>query len=97
MLLAIAYVAKFVQRQNFEIPPKIEILIFFQNQKFLYVEEALKHVFAIWIFNPIIFHMLFLLSKTAFVCEFQHTPLCKMMFFSRFHTSHGYEILLTCT
>jgi hypothetical protein len=24
---------KFVQRQNFEIPPKIEILVFFKNKK----------------------------------------------------------------
>jgi hypothetical protein len=39
----------------------------------------------------------FYCQKTAFVCEFQHTPLCKMTFFSRFHTSCGYEILLTCT
>jgi hypothetical protein len=35
--------------------------------------------------------------KVAFVCGFQHTPLYKMMFFSRFHSSCGYEILLTCT
>jgi hypothetical protein len=35
--------------------------------------------------------------KTAFVCEFQHTPLRKMIFFSMFHTSCGYEILRTCT
>jgi hypothetical protein len=38
---------------------------FFQNQKFLHVEEALEHVFTVWIFNPIIFHMLFLLSKNG--------------------------------
>jgi hypothetical protein len=38
----------------------------------------------------------FYCQKTAFVCEFQHTPLCKMTFFSRFHKSRGYEILLTC-
>jgi hypothetical protein len=31
------------------------------------------------------FLCLFYCQKTAFVCEFQHTPLCKMMFFSRFH------------
>jgi hypothetical protein len=35
----------------------------FQNQKFLH--EALEHVFIVWIFNPIIFHMLFLLSKNG--------------------------------
>jgi hypothetical protein len=36
---------------------------------------------------------LFYYLNMAFVCEFQHTPLCKMMFFSRFHISCGYEIL----
>jgi hypothetical protein len=36
-------------------------------------------------------------QKTAFVCEFQHTPVRKMIFFSMFHTSCGYEILGTCT
>jgi hypothetical protein len=36
-------------------------------------------------------------QKTAFVSEFHHTPLWKMTFFSNFHTSCGYEILLTCT
>jgi hypothetical protein len=75
MLSATAYAAKSAQncpklpksaqRQNFEIPPKIEILVFFQNQKFLHVEEALEHVFTGRIFNPIIFHMLFLLSKNG--------------------------------
>jgi hypothetical protein len=37
----------------------------FQKLKFLYVEEALEHVFTVWIFNPRIFHMLFLLSKNS--------------------------------
>jgi hypothetical protein len=32
-------------------------------------------------------------QKIAFVCEFQHTPLWKINFFSMFHTSCGYEIL----
>jgi hypothetical protein len=50
-----------------------------------------------WIFNPRIFHMLFYCQKLAFVCEFQHTPLCKMTFFLRLQKSCGYEILLTCT
>jgi hypothetical protein len=39
---------------------------------------------------------LFYCQKMAFVCEF-HTPLQKMIFFSMFHTSCGYEILGTCT
>jgi hypothetical protein len=29
--------------------------------------------------------------------EFQHTHLCKMMFFPQLHTSSGYEILFTYT
>jgi hypothetical protein len=55
---------KSTQRQNFEIPPKIEILVFFQKN-ILHIEEVLEHVFTIWIFNPRIFHMLFLLSKNG--------------------------------
>jgi hypothetical protein len=42
------------------------------------------------------FICLFYCQKTAFVCEFQHTPLRKLIFFSMFHTSCGYEILGTC-
>jgi hypothetical protein len=36
-------------------------------------------------------------QKPALVCEFQHTPLRKMNFFTMFHTSSWYEILGTCT
>jgi hypothetical protein len=43
------------------------------------------------------FICLFYCQKTAFVCEFQHTPLRKTIFFSMFHNSSGYEILGTCT
>jgi hypothetical protein len=56
---------KSAQRQNFEIPPKIEILVFFKNKNFNCIEEALEHVSTVRIFNPRIFHMLFLLSKTG--------------------------------
>jgi 4-hydroxy-3-methylbut-2-en-1-yl diphosphate synthase IspG/GcpE len=52
------------QQRNFEIPPKIEIL-FFHKQKFECVEEALEHVFTVWIFNPRILYMSFLLSKNG--------------------------------
>jgi hypothetical protein len=34
----------------------------------------------------------FYCQKMAFVCEFQHTPLWKLMMLSRFHTLCGYEI-----
>jgi hypothetical protein len=40
---------------------------------------------------------LFFCQKTAFVCEFQHTPLRKMIFSLMFRTSSGYEILRICT
>jgi hypothetical protein len=43
------------------------------------------------------FICLFYCQKMVFVCEFQHTPLRKIIFFSMFHTSRGYEILGTCT
>jgi hypothetical protein len=35
------------------------------------------------------FKCYFYCQKTAFVCEFQHTPLWKLMIFSRFHTLCG--------
>jgi hypothetical protein len=49
--------------RNFEILPKIKILIYFFKQKILYVEDAPKHVLTVWIFNTPIFSMPFLLSK----------------------------------
>jgi hypothetical protein len=55
---------KTAKRQNFEIPPKIEILVFKKN-KILLIEEELEHVSTVWIFNPRIFHMLILLSKNG--------------------------------
>jgi hypothetical protein len=75
MLSATAYAAKSAQNlpKFAKICPKTKLwnttknqdFSFFQNQKFLHVEEALGHVFTIWIFNPIIFHMLLLLSKNG--------------------------------
>jgi hypothetical protein len=80
MLSATAYAAKSAQNYSklpkfAKICPKMyhwnttknRVFSFFQNQKFLflYVEEALEHAFMVWIFNPIIFHMLFLLSKNG--------------------------------
>jgi hypothetical protein len=41
--------------------------------------------------------MLFLFSKMAFVCEFQHTPLQKIIFLATLHNFGEYEILRTCT
>jgi hypothetical protein len=55
------------------------------------------YMFTIWIFKTIILICLFYCQKMAIVCEFQHTPLRKMIFFSMFHTSCGYEILGACT
>jgi hypothetical protein len=45
---------------------------------------------SVQIFNPRIFHMLFLLPKLAFVCEFQLTPSWKFMIS---HTLCAHEIL----
>jgi hypothetical protein len=39
----------------------------------------------------------FYCQKTAFVCEFLHTPLWKIFFLATFHTFGEYEILHTCT
>jgi hypothetical protein len=88
---------KTITLRNFEMPPKIEIFIFFKRNKNLHVVETLKHVLTLWIFRKIIFYMSFYCQKTTFACEFQHIPLRKMIFFSMFHTSCEYEILWTCT
>jgi hypothetical protein len=39
----------------------------------------------------------FYCQKTAFVCEFQHTPLRKIIFLATLHNFGEYEILHTCT
>jgi hypothetical protein len=44
-----------------------------------------------------IFICYFYCQKTAFVCEFQHTPLRKLFFLATFHNFGEYEILHTCT
>jgi hypothetical protein len=69
----------------------------FKIKKDLHIAKALKHVLTFWIFKKIILICLFYCQKTDFVCEFQHIPLLKMIFFSMFHTSYEYEILWTCT
>jgi hypothetical protein len=71
---------KTAQIWNFEIPPKIEILVLLKN-KIVCVEEALEHVFTVWIFNPRIFHMLFLLSKNGLCMWISAYPLAENDFF----------------
>jgi hypothetical protein len=83
---------KTISSRNFEIPPKIEILIFFPKKKMLYVEEAPKHVHIVWIFNTIIFVCLFIVKKLPLYVNSAY-PLVEFYFFSMFHTSSGYEIL----
>jgi hypothetical protein len=80
---------KFHQKSRFS--------FFFKNKNFVCVEEALEH-FSLFGFSiQEFFTCLFYCQKMAFVCEFQHTRLWKMIFFSMFHTSCGFEILRTCT
>jgi hypothetical protein len=62
---------KSAQRWNFEIPPKIEIL----------VEGALEYISDVGIFNPRIFHMLFLLSKNGLGMWISAYPLAENDFF----------------
>jgi hypothetical protein len=42
-------------------------------------------------------YVFFIVKKRPLYVNFSITPLCKKTFFSRFHTSRGYEILVTCT
>jgi hypothetical protein len=50
--------------KNFEIPPKIESLVFFKKM-LPCVEGTPKHVHTIWISNTRIFHMPFSMSKNG--------------------------------
>jgi hypothetical protein len=80
------------QRQNFEMPPKIKILVFstcrggtsvyflcldFQSKNFSYA--------------------FFIVKKRPLYVNFSIPPLWKLMVFSRFHTLCRHEILWTCT
>jgi hypothetical protein len=57
---------KTISSRNFEIPPKIEIFVFYQKKfKIPCVEGAPKHEHTNWIFNLRIFHMLFSMSKNG--------------------------------
>ena len=67
--------------KNFEIPPKIKILIFWKksNPVSRWHTKACAHCLDFQYNN---FSLCFLYcQKTTFVCEFQHTPLWKIIFF----------------
>jgi hypothetical protein len=49
---------------KFEIPPNVEILVFFFKKKFQHVEKAPKHMPTVWIFITRISCMPFLLSNS---------------------------------
>jgi hypothetical protein len=50
----------------------------FQKKKILCIEEALEHVSTVWIFNPRMFHMLFLLSKNGLCMWISAYPLVEI-------------------
>jgi hypothetical protein len=63
---------KSVQSQNFEIPPKIEILVFLKNKS---VEEALKHVSIIRILQSKNFpYAIFSVKKRPLYVNFSIPP-----------------------
>jgi hypothetical protein len=64
---------KSAQRQNFEIPPKFEILVFSKIKIYTCRGDA-KACFNWSDFQSKNFLCLFYCQKMAFVCEFQHTP-----------------------
>jgi hypothetical protein len=73
--------------ENFEIPPKIEILMFFKKLE-ANVQRRHQCICLPFRFSKQQFgRCLFYCQKMAFVCEFQHTPLWEIFFFSMFHTS----------
>jgi hypothetical protein len=57
---------KTISSRNFEIPPEIEILVFFKKETSIYRGDInRKHVHTVWIFNTRIFHMPFSMSKNG--------------------------------
>jgi hypothetical protein len=78
-------------------PPKIEILVFLKRKISLCRRGTRVCVHHLDFQYNNFLYVFFIVKKKAFVCEFQQTPLWKMIFFSMFHTSCRYEILGTCT
>jgi hypothetical protein len=66
---------KFAQRQNFEISPIIEILVFFKKIKILCVKEALEHVFTIGFSIQEFFICYFIVKNWPLYVNFS-IPLC---------------------
>jgi hypothetical protein len=62
-------------------PKTIRMRNFKMPTKFLCVEETLEYVFTVWIFNIIIFHMSFLLSKNGLCMWISAYPLVENDFF----------------
>jgi hypothetical protein len=74
---------KTISSRNFEIPPKIEILVIFQKKRTSMYRGDVKACAHRLDFQYKYFPYAFLnVKKRPFVCEFQHTSLCKMTFFS---------------
>jgi hypothetical protein len=84
---------KTISLRNFEIPPKLEILILFKKKNLVCRgrTKACAHHLDFQ-YNNFLYALLYC-QKTPFVREFQHIPLWKIIFFSIFHTSCGYKIL----
>jgi hypothetical protein len=72
--------SKSAQRWNFEIPPKIEILVFFKKKKFMY-RGGTRACFYHSDFQSKIFRMLFLLSKNGLCMWISAYPFAKNNFF----------------
>jgi hypothetical protein len=53
----------------------------FQKYKFVCVEEALEHVFTVWIFNPRIFYVFFIVKKNGLCMWISAYPLAENDFF----------------
>jgi hypothetical protein len=77
---------KTISLRKFEIPPKIEILIFFQKNKFSMKNRHQTMCSQFGFSIQQFFISLFYCQKTAIVYEFQHIPFWKF-FFSMFHRS----------
>jgi hypothetical protein len=78
---------KTISLRNFEIPPKIEILVIYLFKKIASVKKALKQVPTVWTFNTRIFPMPIVLSKNVLYVNFS-IPLCAKGHFSQGFICH---------
>jgi hypothetical protein len=73
-------------------PPKFESFIFFKKNLKSAYSQSIKACTHHLNFQKNIFLYVLIIVRDSLLCEFQHTSLWKMIFFSMFHTFCEYEM-----